>query len=230
MIAILCPTRGRPEQLYRMWASFARLQRVSGPWLIGLFGSVSSEELDAYKSVMTYGKWWPCVTPDGMPTAHKWNLLAQEAMKHPEYKLFMLGADDMYFETKGWDEALLDHYNKLENKIHCYGLQDSRDPEGVPHPIVSREWIEAMGYFCPPIFLHWQQDSWTVAIAKHNNVFTHLKEYSLVHDKPSDTGQGDATHNRIRSWGWRERDLYVAETCSHFLDVEKERLSKCLKN
>lgn len=165
---------------------------------------------------------------DMMPTAQKWNDLAKCAMENQRYNLFMLGSDDMYFETPGWDKALLDHYNALENKIHVYSLRDSRDPEGTPHPIVTREYIEATGYFLPPIFLHWYVDSWTVGIAKANGCFTHKKDYLLVHDKPSDRGKGDDTHNRIRAWGWRERDEYVAKTCQHFLDAEKVRLGNAI--
>jgi len=158
------------------------------------------------------------------PTAMKWNALAEIAMKNPENKLFMLAADDMIFSTPCWDEALLEHYNILENKIHVYALRDSRDPDGTPHPVVTREYIEAMGYFLPPIFLHWFVDSWTIQIAMANNCFTHLKDFMLIHDKPSDKGEGDETHNRIRRLGWRERDGWVNDHCQHFLALEKSRL------
>lgn len=165
---------------------------------------------------------------DMMPTVQKWNDLAEFAKEYSNLKLFMLGSDDMYFETPGWDKALLDHYNALENKIHVYALRDSRDASGTPHPIVTREYIDAMGYFMPPIFLHWFIDTWTVEIAKANGVFTHMKDYLLVHDKPSDKGQGDETHNRIRQWGWHDRDKWVNEKCAHFLVQEKYRLSMAI--
>jgi len=164
-----------------------------------------------------------------LPTAHKWNILADATSGNPENKLFMLGADDMIFETEGWDKALIDHYNNLENKIHVYALQDSRDVDGTPHIIVTREYIECMGYFVVPIFLHWKIDTWTTEIAKANGVFTHLRDYLLTHDKPSDKGQGDETFSRIRSWGWRERDQYVADKCAHFLEFEKARLARAIK-
>ncbi len=146
-------------------------------------------------------------------------------MKNDQYKLFMLGADDMVFETPGWDEALIDHYNALENKIHVYHLQDSRSSDGNPHPIVTREYIAAMGYFISPIFLHWFVDTWTCAIAKSNSCFSHLKDYKLAHIKPSDEGKLDETHSRIRQWGWHSRDKWVAEKMAHVLEAEKLRLS-----
>lgn len=162
-------------------------------------------------------------------TVYSWNYLAQQAMLNPDNNLFMLGADDMVFATPGWDTALIEHYEALKEKVHVYALRDSRDGMGTPHPIISREYIEALGYFAPPIFLHWYVDTWSVAISKSNGVFTHLQDYLLIHDKPSDTGAGDETHNRIRRAGWHERDTYVNDTCQHFLEAEKLRLDNYLR-
>lgn len=219
-IALLCPTRGRPDQYKRMVDSVARTTKTT--WWS--FIAISEEDAPKY-----HQHWSRIIVPDGMPTAHKWNLLAQEALK-TDAKLFMLAADDIVFSTPGWCEALLEHYNKLENKVHVYALCDSRDDDGTPHPIVTREYIEALGYFIPPIFLHWFVDTWTCSIARANGVFSHLKDYLLIHDKPSDKGQADDTHSRIRAQGWRERDKYVNDTCQHFLEAEKKRLDDYLRS
>lgn len=222
MIAILCPTRGRPEGAKRMWDSATATSDENVRVCLG----ISNEDKSAYYALLgepTIDDGDDC--PDGMPTVHKWNKLAAMALKYrPDTKLFMLGSDDMVFATPGWDEALLDHYEKLENKIHVCHIQDSRDPDGTPHPIVTREYISAMGYFLPPIFLHWFVDSWTVAIARANGCYTHLKDYLLIHDKPSDRGQPDETHSRIRRMGWHDRDQAVNDSCQHFLGLEKVRL------
>lgn len=207
-IALLCPTRGRPIQCKRMIESARATAKDYGVYL----GFTNESYCGGGTQLPDY------------TTAMKWNALAEIAMRNPEHKLFMLASDDMVFATAGWDRALLEHYNALENKTHVYALQDSRDPNGTPHPIVTREYIEAMGYFLPPIFAHWYVDSWTVNIAISNRCFTHLKDYSLVHDKPSDQGQGDETHNRIRQMGFHERDKWVNDHCQHYLALEKSRL------
>lgn len=214
-IALLCPSRARPKQYKRMVDSVANT--TNSTWYSLL--AVSEEDAPSY-----HQDWSRLIVPDGMPTVHKWNVLAHEAMKDPDIKLFMLAADDIIFETKGWDEALIKHYEGLENKIHVYHLRDSRDSNGTPHPIVTREYIQAMGYFMPPIFLHWYVDTWTIDAAMANGCFSHVKEFLLTHAKPSDTGPGDETHNRIRRMGWHERDKYVNDTCQHMLELEKQRL------
>jgi len=226
MIALLCPSRGRPEQLKRMWNSVKQTAGAD----VKLYLATSPEDVPAYSEVNGNSRKY--ALPDNLPTGFKWNLLADEAMRNTDNRLFMLAADDMVFTTPCWDEAIISHYNNLENKIHVYALQDTRDKNGTPHPIVTREYIEAMGYFLPPQFLHWHIDSWTVEIAKANNCFTHLKEYELLHDKPSDKGDGDETHSRIRVWGWRQRDQWVNEKLrsAGFMAAEQRRLMSVIKN
>lgn len=225
-IAILCPTRKRPEGVKRMcesaWTPNVKIYLGCDRSEIIDFSLSKCEE--PIHSDISWREF-----PDMLPTAQKWNELAITAMRSPDHKLFMLGSDDMYFDTPGWDRALIDHYENLENKIHVYHLQDSRDEKGTPHPIVTREYIEAMGFFVPPIFLHWFVDSWTVEIARSNSCFSHFPSFRLIHDKPSDLGNGDETHSRIRQWGWHERDKYVNDTCGHFLEAEKDRLRREMK-
>lgn len=217
-IAILCPTYRRPKECKRMVDSTC----------VDVYLGTDAKDLFDYKGHGVEPKDYIHCHPL-LPTVQKWNNLALEAMKNQDYKIFMLGADDMYFSTPGWDYAIKDHYDKLENKIHVYSLRDSRDPEGTPHPLVTREWIEAMGYFMIPIFTHWFLDTWTVEIAKANGCFTHMKDFLLTHDKPSDTGAGDQTHHGIRSYGWHERDKWVAEKMAHVLELEKSRLKAKIK-
>lgn len=209
MISLLCPTRGRPEQFKRMCDS---AKATAG---------CEIEILAVSNGKDTYV---PTVTPD-LPTVHIWNALAQIA----KGDLLMLCADDVIFSTPEWGKALLESYRSLTNKIHVWSLLDSRDENGTPHPIVSREYFNSLGYFLPPIFLHWYVDTWTVEIAKANNCFTHMKDYLLIHDKPSDKGMGDHTHHHIRRMGWHGRDKETNSKCQHFLAFEKKRLGAKIK-
>lgn len=194
--AILVPSRGRPEQFKRMVES---ANRTAGGKIKIYSGSNGGDD---YVDLQF---------PIDCPTVYMWNELAADAMRDPENDIFMLGSDDIIFSTPLWDLEL------KSGKPWVYHLQDSRDQDGTPHPIVTREWIEALGFFMPPIFMHWMIDIWTVNIAKHAECYTHLTNYLLVHEKPSDRGMGDETHNRIRRNGWRERDNSVSNACSETL-------------
>lgn len=224
MISILCPTRGRPDKCARMIESVID----TATQYVSIYLSIAVEEIEEYRQSISKLKkseniMIKIMASKESTTCYKWNMLAAHALQG-DAKLLMVGSDDMYFADNGWDLALSDHYEGLDNKIHVYHLQDSRDENGTPHPIVTRDYVDRMGYFVPPIFLHWYVDTWTVEIAKHNNCFTHLKEHSLVHDKPSDKGEPDETHSRIRQWGWKERDDFVHSSCQRFLGLEKKRL------
>ena len=221
-IAILVPTKGRAEKFRRMVDSACKTSDA----LIQVYCAVSLEEQSKYKECISGVKTnvFMATGQEYLPTVAKWNMLAELALKDSSNKLFMLGSDDIIFSTPLWDKALLEHYAALENKIHVYHLQDSRDKDGTPHVIVTREYIEAVGYFLPPIFLHWYIDSWTVEMAKSAGVFTHMRDYELIHDKPSDSGNPDATHNGIRAQGWKKRDDYVAEKMQSWLGMEKDKL------
>lgn len=220
-ISLICPTRGRPQQLRRMWDS-ARKTAADDSRIILRFG-IRHEEQAEYAKVQD-GMSSMYVMHD-FPTVHCSNMIGERAMDDQITKLFFMVGDDAVFTTPHWDKALREHYEALENKIHVYSLLDSRDPNGTPHPIVTREYIKAIGFFMPPIFLHWYADSWTVDIAKSSNCFTHIKDYMLFHDKPSDRGQPDETHNRIRKMGWNDRDAYVAKSCVDWLAIQKSKLA-----
>lgn len=210
-IAILCPTRGRFKGFSRMRDSVK---------------ATTTEKTFIYSCTNGDDTYAPKM-PHDCPTVYMWNHLANKAQadKVYDHRLFMLASDDTVFATPGWDRALIEHYNNLENKIHVYALQDSRDRNGTPHPIFSKEWIEAMGWMIPPYFLHWKVDTWSVDIAKSNNCFTHMRDFILIHDKSNDKGTPDATHLKIRRNGWLERDNMLAKNCSYILEWEKRRLA-----
>lgn len=217
MITIICPTRGRPELCKRMVES--ALSTAEGK--INIYLGIAGGTNEIYDNIKNEVQKF---SVGELPTVAVSNFLADCCINNTSSKLLAMIGDDVIFSTKGWDTALLAHYNKLENKQHVYSFLDSRSNEGTPHPIVTREYVETMGYFMPPLFLHWFADTWTVDIAKYAGCFTHLKDFLLVHDKPSDRGVSDATHNRIRDMGWHYRDSYVATKCRHFLEVEKKKL------
>lgn len=215
MISILVPTRGRKDQFHRMLKSAYETAGCEIEILIAYQTEEDAKEY-GYDGILV---------SDTNPTAHSWNMLADRCSGD----IMMLGSDDMIFDTQDWGKRLEEHYHSLSNKIHVWHLQDSRDKDGTPHPIVSREYYNAMGYFVPPIFLHWYIDTWTVSMAKACGVFTHIRDSLLVHDKPSDRGVTDDTHNRIRRNGWNMRDKYVNEKCQNMLKAETERLRAAVK-
>jgi hypothetical protein len=220
MINLICPTRGRPDKMKRMWES-AKATAYAPEQIRLVLGIDEDQELLHYASKPQSAVMY-VLKDHGI--VYGINRMVHSLMQDHHNKLFMIAPDDTIFTTPHWDKALTDHYNALENKAHVYCLRDSRDVDGTPHPVITREYVSMMGYFFPPIFLHWYVDTWTSDIAKACGIFTHLKDYELVHDKPSDRGKLDDTHYRPRARGWHERDSFVNVTCQNFKAVETQRL------
>lgn len=225
MIDILCPTRSRPSLCKRMMES--ALKTAYWPEKIYFRLAVDMEQSQLYSGIYNPSNMTMYEVCD-WGIVQSVNMMAQDAMAKSHVNLFMIAADDTIFTTPHWDKALVEHYEALENKVHVYCLQDSRDKDGTPHPCLTRQYINSMGYFFPPIFLHWYVDIWTAEIAKANNVFTYMRDYELQHLKPSDSGAIDETHMRVRNRGWHVRDTFVANQCRHFLEEEKARLRKTI--
>lgn len=221
MIDLICPSR-RPDKLRKMWNS-ARATAVNSDALRLHVGVDASQEYEIPEGnvkeyrVLDWG------------VVHTSNCMVRHALEG-DGRLFMMIGDDTVFTTPEWDRALIEAYKALKNKAHVFCLRDSRSQAGTPHPIATREFINVLGYFSCPIFLHWHVDTWMADIAKANKIFTHLKDYELVHDKSIDTGIPDETHTRIRERGWLDRDNFVAESCGHFLALEKLRVADALDN
>lgn len=224
MISLICPTRGRPEMCKRMVASARANSYSKIEVLLGIGGEDTENTFkENYYGYDITGIDQTILTGT-FPVVYVVNDLARWA----NGDIIFLAGDDTVFATPGWDKAIQDHYDALVNKIHVYSLLDSRGENGTPHPAATRQYVKAMGYFYTPIFNHFYPDTWLVDIAKSNGCFTHLKDYLLIHDKPSDKGIQDETFKRVRASGWLNRDQKVNETCQHFLELEKQRLGKVM--
>jgi len=224
VITLICPTKNRPDLCKRMVES----AYATADGKIGIILGIAEPSIyyADYENIKGPDK----IPAGALPTVATINLIAKRLIEEGTTTLFFVVGDDAVFKTKGWDTALLKAYSELENKIHVFGLQDSRDKEGTPHPIATKEFIQAMGYLLVPIFNHWYADTWLSDLTKANNCFTYLRDYVLEHKKPSDEGVFDSTYKDLRGSGTMERDKFVSEACAHFLGIEKGRLRDARTN
>ena len=74
--------------------------------------------------------------------------------KLSEGDIFFCGSDDIIMLTKGWDDIIIDAFNKVEDKICLiYGLDGfHRDKLVATHPFLHRRWLEVLGYVTPQYF------------------------------------------------------------------------------
>lgn len=161
MISVLCPTRGRPQQFNQMLESIRKTTRT----LVETFARFDGDDKTVEEA--TRGRSWNpslCWTI-GMriSLSEIWNECANRALGD----LLMLCADDVVFQTPGWDVMVEQAFEECPDKILCvYG--DDGGPHGKEFaslPIVSRAWVETVGYFTPPGFAGDFCDTWIQDIA-----------------------------------------------------------------
>lgn len=236
-ISILCPTRGRPEMARRMAESAVETAADTRGLEILFWLNEDDPKLSEYKhspyTVLIMGK-------DG-PTSYAWNELAKRAAGD----ILMLMGDDVVFETPGWDNkirhGLIDHLipgNKLQDvvvegsqpgersawpiyghhKVAVFSFDDGRSPlgEGHPHPAMTREVYNRLGYLACPMFRHFYVDTWLVDLAKEAGIFHYIPDMKVLHDKPWDRGAPDETKLRIATTSVHDADKAT-------FDLAKER-------
>lgn len=93
-----------------------------------------------------------------------WNILAERALETSD-QIFMLGNDDLVFETPDWDWKVEEVFRATRDRIaYVHGSDEGQHFDKFGSlGFLSRQWINAVGYFAPPYFPgdgvdHWIND------------------------------------------------------------------------
>lgn len=229
IIDILCPTRGRPNLARRMYDSACDTAKYPDYLRFWFYLSDNDPVYENANGLPFLGDLKSKVssfTGKDAPTSLMWNYLAKEAYK-ANGDLFLLMGDDVIFETEGWDEIYRNSVRSIHDGIFVIAPNDGRG-SGVPHPCVSRRWIETLKYFVNPVFLHWGVDSYTEKLAHKVGRFISLPNVSIKHAKVGEAIPSDDTHKRIRSGVWHERDMEVIKLMDRYIDTDVQLLREVM--
>ena len=147
-----------------------------------------------------------------MPTSYLWNQMAFSA----EGDLLTLIGDDVEILTKGWDIKIEAAAKKFNDNIYVITVDDGRTDKQqgrfmrCPHPTIHKKWIEVLGYFVPPFFMHRYLDKYTQDLAIQINRFIEIKDVVFNHLKFNFSN--DETGKRSRKW--INYDKYIYEKVS----------------
>lgn len=86
--------------------------------------------------------------------------------KFPCYDIYGFISDDMLFETKGWDDILLQTVAKMPYSAGCiFPANGQPEPYSYGDSVfLTKTWIESLGYALPEYFAHNEGDGWLLAI------------------------------------------------------------------
>lgn len=169
MIAILCPSRGRPEKFNRFYQSAVK---TGANFKIYCYLDESDPTKDKYPEDSKHLE--VIIGPDRR-LAQAYQFL-YEMTKEP---VIMLGADDLVFTAGGWDNITLPVDQRWLISYDDGGFPKKEDG----HPFISRKFIDDIGYLTHPRFEHALIDNWLAEISKAIGVY-HYHNLKIEHVHP----------------------------------------------
>jgi len=139
-----------------------------------------------------------------------------------KHDIVMLMGDDVQIQTQGWDNIIVNEFNRYQDKILMVVPSDGRmkgtlkydmdepnlwpdKPLPAAHFAVHKNWINTLGYLAPPFFWHWHVDSYTQKVARKLGRCLYLPTVVFKAKKMfDDTGEQVRTHLNINN-----RDNFV---------------------
>lgn len=202
-INLMLPTRGRVQGLKRFVESAITL--ADNPGLLRF--SFLTDHDDAPTNQWTRSLLWQGKhtivdhETDGPHLARYYNRLYYESIFQELGTLVSMVADDMYFETKGWDSLVLDRMNKYDGRAFVYGDDCNVQHEKMAvNCFTSRLVVDGT---CTGEFMwgRWRANIidvvWT-EIARRAGILEYIPELKIVHDHNNKKAVKDATHLRLR--------------------------------
>lgn len=143
-ILLATPTRGRPDGFREMVRSARRTANQNDQLaIVARIDKDDPEHLGYNKErgyQVTQGK------RVNLPDA--WN----EIVRNNRFDILMMCADDIRFRTTGWDDEVRAVFEQWPDRIgHAYGDDGFHGENLATHSFVSKEWIDAVGYYLPTI-------------------------------------------------------------------------------
>lgn len=195
MISILTPTRNRPVELQRMVESAIETATGEIEFLFRMDSDDRTEHAFGPQRLKS-GKLARLFTLNGpreRVMCHNWNQL----IPHAKGGIFLCGNDDCEFKTLGWDAMVEAEFAKYPDRILLVGGDDGfTHGRAIPHPFVSRQWVEIQGFFSAPYFeSDYGTDTWNEDIGKMLNRRVYLPDLLIYHHHPCfGAGPKDATY------------------------------------
>lgn len=223
MISLLLPSRGRPHNLERLAKSATETADRPDEVELVVFIDEDDTSYDGWafpSQVKIY------TTPRTIMSKY-WNL-AYERATGP---IYMQCADDVIFQTPGWDTRVKEAFEHYPDKIvMVYG--DDGDPNKEKdygtHGFLHQNWVDVVGYFVPPYFSSDFSDTWLNYVADKIGRKVKIDIFTEHMHPAFGKGEIDLTHAEryVRHWKDKNVEKYAATVGER--DVDAEKLKKVM--
>jgi len=221
VISILCPTRQRPLLAGRFAKSI--MDTASDLDRVELWFYVDNDDpcLEEYKQ-MILSTPFPLVIGKPVRVGKAWNILADKCTG--DY--LMMGNDDLVSKTPRWDNIFCNEVKVYDDEIFCAWFND--DVNSSSHcafPIVSRRWVDTVGYFMPEYFRFFYHDNWLEDLGRRVERLHYIPSATFEHRHFS-TGKmkRDVTTIRNRKSNESKADGDTFERQAHVRNMDAGKL------
>jgi glycosyltransferase involved in cell wall biosynthesis len=162
-IAVVLPTRNRPELLERFVSSV--FNTASKEENIKFYLYVDDDDLLTPSAILKLqsrykDKIFVLTGPRILMSK-----TANELLPSIKEDIFFCGGDDLILRTKNWDQMVIKKFDEIEDKIGLVFGDDLNQKDLATHPILHRRWVECLGYLTPPYFSSDYADTWLTELA-----------------------------------------------------------------
>lgn len=225
-IALLCPTRKRPENMERVVKS--AYETAKHPENVSFYFYIDSDDLESiYKVHELKQQYHNIYTVPGerIVLSQMWNKCYEVSKEDNE--VFMHLGDDIIFRSADWDEKVVGVFNNYPDRIVLvHGDDLFWKAQFGTHCFIHKNWAETVGYFVPPYFSSDFNDTWLNDVANDLNRRVYLEDVVTEHMHYV-FGKAEKDINTIEreERGARDnvKDMYDAKKPERDADVAKLR-------
>lgn len=244
-IALLCPTRSRPNDVLRLIRSIeSTVHKFSN---IKLYLGVDSDDVTVYElnhhiQLKSY------VTKIVFPSNSNfpglgvlWNYMASQASE----EIFAMVGDDYIYETPGWDIKIIKQFEDGPEDglllVHCndglhgpgnrYSHSNGLEPGRVlaVNSFIHRKYYEINGYYLREEFKHQFVDTWLDNVFHNINRKIYRHDIMIRHLHFSQTNIMDNVTLNLRQHSKYEAEKALFDRLEHERSIEIERIKFHLK-
>ena len=170
-LCVMLPTRHRPDMARRCVDSLLETATGEPELMLVIDEDDGSYDGDAFADVHKI-----TVTRGTLVTA----INAAATFLAPNYDALMLVADDMTFQTPGWDTELLAALDDMGG-TGIVGWDDKRRYDVLEHVLMSSDIVQALGYFAVPQMSHFYIDNCWTELGKRAGLLRYCPDVIIEH-------------------------------------------------
>jgi hypothetical protein len=176
-ILLATPTRGRAASFKEMVRSARRT--ANHPEQLHVVARIDKD--DPVRGGYMTERGFTVMQGERVLLSQAWNEIAD----YYTYDILMMCADDIRFRTTGWDDDVVRGFEHWPDRIGLMYADDGiHGQKGATHSFVSRQWIDAVGYYLPPTLLGDYVDNWLMSLAASIGRAGYLPRCYIEHRHP----------------------------------------------